>query len=606
VLKGPQGTLYGRNTTGGAINITTNKPTDTPSEGISVEYDSYEHVEAEGYVSGPITDTLKFRVAAITDQGGAWQYNRVTDQSLGDQNKFAVRTLFDFDPTSTLHFELSLHGDRDQSDGEGLSLITPLVTPFGTTPADTSPNATGWGTSPSFAKAIGISPDSKPFLDNEGWGSDLRTEWQMPFATLTDILSYEGLSRREYESYDASALAYADVYFRSRAAVYADELRLSSPDGEQIQWVGGIYYSREHLNEVYRSGFIDIFGINAYTPYSQDTETKSVFGQVTDHLTDQLALTGGLRWENESRTLNDFNTFATLPDGATLPTSVIGTAGQNRSTSYTKPSGKVELDYTPEDALLLYASISRGVKSGGFTAYNTTTANGAGLNPFLPETLWAYEIGDKAEFLNHTLRVNTSAYYYDYSNQQVQSEIIDPIYDAIGKIVNAPSSEIWGTELDVTWKPLPSLTIEQGAGYTRGKFDVFNDVAGSFKNAAGLYEPIFVSRAGQDLGTPKFTYTGSVSYGWELKDAVLTAETNYSYRTEYFSHFGPLYDISGYWLVDASLTLTPADAPWTVALIGRNIFDKRYDLTKNFFVGGDNIAAIAPPATFGVRASVKF
>jgi len=168
VLRGPQGTLYGRNTTGGAVNFITNKPTDTFTAGGSFSFGRFDEARVDAYVSGPITDKIRVRVAGTAQQGGAWQYSRDDGQSLGDKDSGALRVIADIDASDALKFEVIVHGLTDQSEQQGLYLITPLATPGGVIPADTNHDATAWGTSPSFAKEIGISPDQKPFRDNQG------------------------------------------------------------------------------------------------------------------------------------------------------------------------------------------------------------------------------------------------------------------------------------------------------------------------------------------------------------------------------------------------------------------------------------------------------
>jgi outer membrane receptor protein involved in Fe transport len=604
VLRGPQGTLYGRNTTGGAVNFSVNKPTDVFTAGGSLSYGRYDDTRLDVYASGPITDKLKIRIAGTTEQGGAWQHSRDTDESLGNKDKGAVRVITDYDATDTLKFELTLHGLKDNSQQQGLYLITPLTAGGKVVPADTNRTATGWGTSTAFAQEIGISPDTKPFRDNEGWGVDLRTDWTLPFAVLTNLASYEGFDRREYDNFDATSAADADVYFNSRAAVYSDELRLSSRDAAGLKWTGGVYVSYEHLNEVYRSGFIDSLGVNAYTPYSQTAKTESGYGQISPQITSTISADLGARIEHEERALYHFGTFGVGADDSLVAYTA---PNQDRSISYTLPSGLARLNWKPTDNLLVYGSVSRGIKSGGFTAYNTTDATGIGTQPFQPEKLWAYEIGEKASFDQGRIQLNNSAYWYDYTDQQVQSSIVDPVYGQIGKIVNAPKSTITGFESEITWKPIPALSIGQSVGYTRGWYDTFEDVGGAVQDpTTGRFTAIYVNRKDQSIEAPKLTYGGSLSYGWTVANFFAELGADYSYRTQYISHFGALYNVAPYWLANAHFTVRPDNGPWSLTLWGRNIFDANYDITRNFFVSGDNVGVAGEPATYGFTAAVKF
>ena len=148
-----------------------------------------------------------------------------------------------------------------------------------------------------------------------------------------------------------------------------------------------------------------------------------------------------------------------------------------RSTDFTLPSGKVELEWSPVRRDLVYVSVSRGVKSGGFTTYNSPDP-AASTSPFKPERVWAYEIGNKLELPAQHLRLNVSAFYYDYRNEQVQSEVVNPTVGPIGIIVNAPRSHLYGGEFEADWTPLRHLTLTQSGGWATGQFDRFDATVG--------------------------------------------------------------------------------------------------------------------------------
>jgi outer membrane receptor protein involved in Fe transport len=602
VLRGPQGTLYGVNTTGGAVNILTNRPTRQLEAGASFQYGSLGEADLSGYVSGPITDSLRVRLSTATEQGGAWQTNRTTGQSLGDADVKAIRAQIDWDVTERLNLLLNIHDVADQSDNLGTYLIRPFATEGGAgpvIPADTSHSATGWGLSPGFAQLIGLSTNAKPSRDNNSLGFDVTLTYDLDFAKLTSISSYETFDRREYDDWDASASPESDEFFDSTVRVFSQELRLGQSGHGPVDWVAGAYYSNEKLHEQFLSDFTNVFGFIADTAYAQTAISESGFGQAEYHLTEELSLVAGLRYEHENRTLDHFTT------------SIVGagplTGPADRAASFGEFSGKAGINYKLDEHTLLYADISRGVKSGGFTAYNSESL--AQLSAFKPEVLLAYEVGAKADLLGGRLRLNPSAYYYDYSNQQVQSVIIDPVFGAIGAIVNAPKSEIYGGEIEVVGKPLPSLSITQEIGYSKGQFDQFTDVnvAASLatKAAQGFYSPVYLSRDGQNLGFPAWSYNGVVDKYWDIEGYRIEARASYSYTDELNSRLGPDYNVGSYWLANASLTLAPSDQPWTIGVFGQNIFDQKYDLTRNFFVNAE-IAAPGRPGSYGVRASYAF
>lgn len=595
VLRGPQGTLYGRNTTGGAISFVTRRPTDVVSAGIMAEFGTFEALQVEGFVSGPITDTLKGRLTAMTQQGGAFQHNRDTGESLGDADRTGVRGLLTFEPTDALSFTLDVHGGIDKSENEGLYLLSPLVTRSGgpgsvTIPADTDHTATGWGLSPRFAAEMGRDIDAKPGRDNSSWGTSLNGHYDFEAMRLTSITSYETLDRSEYGDWDASSSVEADTFFASDVKVFSQEVRLSSDADGPLNWVVGAYYSKQTLDERYSSDFIDVYGTYGQVKYDQEVESVSVFGQAEYQLNDQFKLIGGLRYEEETR---DLNGFGTAFGGATaLPPTTV-------STEMTPLTGKLALEYTPTDNLLIYGSFSRGAKSGGFTTYNTGSASG--IEPFKPEILLAYEIGFKAD-PTPVFQINGAAYFYDYSDQQVLSAVWGA-NGPVGKFANVPSSEIYGAELEGTWRPLPDVRITQSISYKHGEYTDFFDLdvaASRLANAA-----VFVDKSGDEIPFPTISYGGSAAYDWLLSGFNVTAEVNYSYRDDYPSWLGVKYDVPAYWLANASLTVSPEGAPWAATMFVRNLFDEEYDLTRNFFTSAD-IAQPGRPRTIGVRLSYQY
>jgi outer membrane receptor protein involved in Fe transport len=225
------------------------------------------------------------------------------------------------------------------------------------------------------------------------------------------------------------------------------------------------------------------------------------------------------------------------------------------------------------------------------------------LHPIAPEVLWAYELGFKSELDEHRVRFNGDVFYYDYHDQQVQSAIFTA-FGPIGNIVNA-DAHIWGFELELDWQPVPQLVINQQLGYKKGTFDNFLDLDIDASVASG--QAVFKQRKGQSEGYPPWSYIGSATYTWNLGDYDLAAEGNYAYHdTASPVLLGPTYTVKNYWLANANLTLTPHAGRWSVALWGRNIFNEKYDLTRNFFLPGISIAAPGEPATYGVRVGLKY
>jgi len=600
VLRGPQGTLYGRNTTGGEINFVSNRPTADTHAGFTAEYGSHNEFTGEGYVSGTIAEGLLGRLSIATEQGGAWQRNRDTGQSLGNKNSVAVRGQLEWNPAEAINFRLNLHLSEDKSDATGLHLLQPY-TPYNAgaggpvIPADTSRYVTGWSLDPAFAKIIGINADSKPGVDNSNNGVDLTANIYLGGAKLTSISAYNKMTRREYGDWDSTQYYDSDEYFRSDLNVFSQEVRIASTGAGPLVWVAGVFYSDQNLDEKFYSDFTDAAGIGGIvlTQYGQNANSIGEFGQINYQVSNSLKATLGVREDHETRELVNLNTgFLTGPP---IP-SFTGTLNPPSTTS-NLPSGKAEMDYTPVDKTLIYWSISRGVKSGGFTAHNTTTA--ASADAFEPEKLTAYEVGVKSD-VTENLRIDAAVFYYRYKDQQILGKVFDYGSDSyVGRFVNA-DSRISGGEVELEWRPLAGLSVSQYFGFAQGYY------TSTLLNS----DTPAVDYDGQPESFPKVSYGGDLSYGWSVGNYKVTAESNYSFHDTY-SQFYLLgsndFTVPKYWLANANLSLSPSSgAPWTLTLWGRNIFDKGYDTTRNFFLPGTEVAQAGEPATFGIRVSYKY
>ena len=593
VLRGPQGTLYGRNTTGGVINFISNRPTPQTHAGFMLEYGSHNEVSANGFVSGSIAEGLTGRLSVATEQGGAWQRDRLSGQPLGDRDKVAVRGQLQWDPTEAFNFRLGVHWAQDKSDEQGLSLLRSFqpANAAPAIPADTSRYATGFSLNPAFAKLVGIAANSKPGLNNSNNGADLTGDIDFGGAKLTSISAYNKLIRREYGDWDATLYHDSDEFLNSDFNVFSQELRVASSGSESGQWVTGVFYSNEGLRENFYSDLSDRLGGIAITTYQQVANSVGVFAQGSYRINDTLKAVVGVREDHENRELKGLNT-AFLPG---VPSFTGGALGGSITSNL--PSGKLEVDYTPLSHALIYGSVSRGVKSGGFTAHNTLSAPAA--DPFEPEKLTAYEVGVKTD-LTTTLRVDCSAFYYRYKDQQILGKVFDSASQSfIGRFVNA-NSRIGGGEAELEWRPVAAIAISQYAGFAQGYYTsrlLNTDVPASDYN-------------GRPESFPEWSYGGDVSYTFHLGAFNLIAESNYSFHDTYSQFFllgSNDFTIPKYWLANANLTFAPSSGgPWTVALWGRNIFDRAYDVTRNFFLPSSEVALAGEPTTVGIRLTYKY
>ncbi|MEN5146953.1 TonB-dependent receptor [Brevundimonas diminuta] len=604
VLRGPQGTLYGRNTTGGAVSVITNAPTDTVQAGFSASYGSYDAAKLEGYLSGPLAENLTARLSLAAESGGAWQYHRDTGESLGDKDTKAARLRVNWRPSDRTDVDLNLHYSRDESDGRGLRLIvTPFTSGGGKVyPVDTSHRITGWGISPYFAQLIGVSPNAKPFRDNEGKGVSLRVNHDLGWANLTAVVGHEVFDRNEFNDWDATASNEAGTFFFNDIKTTSQEVRLASQPGGRTQWLVGVYHANESIDGGFYSDFSEAKNLGFWmsTTYGQKVETTGVFANLDYQLTDRLTLVGGLRYEDESRELNNFKTETLAPTAAVRATA-------DKSQSMGEWTGKLGVEYTFSDDILTYANVSRGVKSGGFTTYNSGLPEQ--LDPFKFEELIAYEAGLKSSFFNHKLQLNAAAFYYDYRDQQLQGVLYTQT-GRVGRMINIPKSHIQGAELELRWRPTPNLTITQAVAYKYGEYDEFFFVDATATEAAkdpvtGEYNTIIYSdRSGERLPFPKWDYKGSIAYDWQIANWGVQAETNYAYRDEKFSTSSNSV-IDDYWLVNANLTFRPLDARYAFGVYVNNLTNSYSEESRNAFISARTGSPNAP-RTWGVRLNYAY
>lgn len=600
VLRGPQGTLYGRNTTGGAVNIITNAPTVDTRAGLTAEYANYDYFKVEGYVSGQIAPGLLGRLAATTEQGGAWQFSRDTGEELGDRDKSAIRGRLTWDLGPQATADLTATYMVDKSDGLGLRLRGPYAPGAGqvgpTIPTDTAWRVTGWQLSPALAAVSGRSVGDKPGRDNNGFDINLKVRADLGWADLTALTAYQTFKRSEYNDWDGTRYQESDVYFYNDLNVLSQELRLASNGEGRWDWLVGVHAADENIDGGFYTQFRGLAGL-INTPYTQHVQAAGIFTHNSFAFTDQFRLIAGLRYEYEERGLKT--------SGTTVAPAIAGPSlAYNNEMS--EVSGRLGLEYDLTDSALLYASVARGVKSGGFTTYNATSAT-----PFRPEIVIAYEVGLKSDWFDNRLRANGALFFYDYKDQQIQGIEYDRTAGRLGKITNVPKSKIYGGEIELAFTPFTGLTITQAYGYKEGEYSEFfavNDAATAAANPANGPWDVIIStdRSGEPLQFPKYTWSGSVGYDWSMAGWALRAETNYYQRDDIYNASSASV-LAGYTVWNGSVTVGPENANWRFSLWGKNLGSEHYDETRNGFNGSARpTMSPNPPRTWGVRLNVSY
>lgn len=605
IHRGPQGYEGGRSVSAGLIDYRTYQPEAQPACGAHFQYGRFGSMVVDGHASGQVAPRWVSRISFESRQGGAWQVGP-SGADFGNNDQSVARLINRIQVHDALTLSLDVHGLYDRSDGMGLHRFTPLTTMETNKrgpvlPADHDRRQTWWGTSPSFARMADLQPGQKPFHHVSSGGGVFTLEEKFAGARLEAVTGFDAGNRREYDNFGAAIEPVANVAFNTRASTLVQSLRLISASSSRFHWETGLWFNRQTLSDQYLTGFAASYGFNRSVTYRQTGMTIAGFGKVRYDLIPTLSLNAAVRVDHENRALHDYRAYThTLGGVITNPGNVL----PSRSLTYTLPTGMIGLDYHPTSHLQVYASARRGMKSGGFTAYNSTNV-ALSTTPFRAEQLWAFETGARATLPAWHLTAELSAFYNDLHDEQVQSAILDPTVGLLGAIVNAPRAHISGGEFNLRWSPWQHVLITQGGGWAVGRYDDFTALF-SAQRQNGVFVGTYQDKSGTHLPAPKLTLTGSIAYQIPVADWQVTPAMKYALRSTYRSLFGPLYNVNGYTIFGASLSVRPPHSHWVFAFFGDNIFNKQYDVDRNFFVAGDNVALAGMPASWGGRIACEF
>lgn len=549
LLKGPQGTLYGQNATGGAINFIANKPTDSLHYGGEVSYGRFDTLQAQGYVSGPISDTLKARLAVSATNSGPWQYSASRpDDRLGDKRKFAGRLLLDWQPTEKLKIGINLNGWVDNSDTQAAQLVAYRIqNPPGVDPRTASqPITIG---SPRKANWLAEWPNRR---HDRFYQAVLRADYDLtPDLQLTSLSNYTHLKFHAFYGDSGYAIPIQDHVKEGYIKAFNQELRLSGdiPDAGIHFILGGNYqkdnsYEDQFWQDTVNSAIHNLV-LNG-TRYDFDAiqvvgrqwnKSIGVFGNVDWDATDQLTVSGGLRYTevkhfNRGCTRDDgtgagsafwtalgniFRGASGLPPMAAIPAGGCITLGpdftpfdQDQSFKEHNVAWRTNLNYKITPQVSVFATVSRGYKAG---AYNVQPAfNYLTLQPITQEQLTNYEAGFKAQLFDRALMLNAAVFYYDYKDKQLLTSIRDPLIGLLFVNRNIPKAKVTGFELEAAVRPVSGLTLRSAVTYANTKSGAYPD------NDLDLNP---VNDKGHQFNlAPKWTSVSDVEYRHEFSGGV--------------------------------------------------------------------------------------
>lgn len=642
VVKGPQGTLYGQNATGGAINYIAAKPTDNFQAGIRGSYGRFNAASLEGFVSGPLSDTLKGRIAARGERGDGWQESITRDDKLGKVRKFAGRAMLEWEPGSDFRALLNVNGWQDKSDTQAPQLVkivptNPAVPPFSF--VQSAPVATGSARSADW--------DRDTDFDQNAWfyQGSLRLEYDVSDdVTLTSLTAYSKFRNRSV--HEADGIGYSPALGRdiingrydlaSDATSFTQELRLSA-SFSIINFVIGANYQRDNVNDIQRGYFDDFsvvsnfFGVDLNSTRNLNNQRirgYGVFANVEAELTDFLTISGGLRINNEERKFkgcsadsgngnaaaayNGFTNFLRSSNG--LPplsaSQRIMPGGCITSNADFIPGFKLDrleqsntpwninVNLKPFDRSLIYARVSRGFKAGNYPSLSA--GNNASFTPVVQEDLLAYELGFKSNAIDG-LSVEGAIFRYDYGDKQQRGRSNTGFpFGLVATQVNIPKSRIDGAELSAALRPVKGLTLSGSAVYidTKIKDYIGYSIEGPLVNMQGL--PLNFS--------PKWSVNVDASYSTPITSSLtLFGGTGLAYRSKTSAQLAAssLYDIDAYTLVNAQLGVEDSEGRWRLWAFGNNITDKYY--WTNVVKFADTVTRFTGmPATYGISFSYKF
>ncbi|MFT9014619.1 MAG: TonB-dependent receptor [Acetobacter sp.] len=601
VTPGPVGFSHGLGDTGGEILMHTADPTRTWHAGAKQDIASYARSRSTVYVSGPISDTLSFRVAAQTIHGGGWQNNPLTGTSLGDADTWAVRAKVLWTPDSRTSLMLTAHWMQDDSEVVAgrpvLALVANQPIPsLGYQQAEWSQNA-------AFMHLMGRRADLKPSEHNTFWGADVKFTRDFDFATLKVISAYETEREAEYTDEDATALSTGDVYRNIVSNVFSQEIRLESHKNTPLQWGVGAYYDRMRVLQNFNSNALDYSIIKTFqmSNYRENQQSFSQFANLSWRLPRNVTLMGGLAHQADDRRILDMQTHRLGKFNYYFPDS--GT----QSNQFT---GMLGVQWSPLKNLMFYYKISKGFRPGGFTANLTLDAKQ--LQPFKPETVLSNEVGFKSDIIPDRFRLNGAMFYYDYHNQQIVGTYVSPLSGPISQYVNVPKSNIWGIEFSADIHPLPHVYITQNFGWERGTYDNFYSMDRTQVNAhhvaTGQWANFYSNFSHMDMGIPKLTLSGEADYRLPVfKKYEWETGVDWMYRgaQNMLPAGSGVYVLPAYFLLGLHTTFRPQNSRWSVTVYSSNVLNRQYVSTSGnystnyFWVSG-------PPRFVGARMSLDY
>lgn len=589
LLRGPQGTLQGRNSTGGSVNLITARPTMDFEARVSLSGGNYSLLTTEGMINVPLAPDVALRISGATTQHDGYFKN-----GFGDANTMGARARLLAKPTSRL--EILLTGEYSRRNEKG-----PTDSPCPPGSTDVACAGIPWhpfdGTPGQGTDAVN-NMDEPNILKATNYAIYAEVNYDLDFATLTWVPSYRHVDYRSNQSYSHFFGFYPAVH----DGLYSQELRLTSKSDSNITWVVGAYYGRQKSAEqnyfltgeppfltVNRPGFAPI----GHVSFKNDVDryvyrSQSIFGQVAVPLFDGFRVVGGARYTWDKKQMS--GTTGVVTAGPTFIS--VDTSARQSLKKLTYKAG-FEYDIAPQ--VLGYANISTGFKSGGVNGVPPSSGLPA---TFGPEKNTAYQAGIKSRFFDNRVQVNAEAFYYDYRGYQTSAFGVTQEGISIGLNVNSQKARLYGGEIESTFLITPQDKLDLSLSLLSARYKEF-DIPSTGVNLSGQ----------RMQNAPGHTFTAGYDHTFDLANgANIVAHVEAHYESSQWVDYrlSPGSYVSGFWRESANLTYNSKDDRWSLGAFIHNISNDGSLVTAVGGLGPYELGVPLPPRTYGVRASAKF
>lgn len=564
VLRGPQGTLFGRNVTGGAVLLNTKLPGDELEAKVKASYEvggEDPNYYLMGTVGGPVSDTLGLKLTAYTNQDDGYFENLLTGEAIGEQDTVSIRPSLRWTPTE--NFELAVRYEYFDSNGDGPASQN-HVNGLGISNAQTNFDR----------NSHDLSIDTVGFIDTRSDFFNVRADWDVGNGTITNIFGYKELDQSALSDIDATPLSLFDAFSALQTEQVSNELRYTGDFGERTKLTAGVYYFNNELTANENRRLLGVAAPPGQFALTQDgggeyeVETLGLFLSVEYELNDRLTLSAGARYTDEEKSVD----IASLVANVNSPCFVTqGTCPFDFSDeeSWSNVSPKIGFTYDYGEDTLVYGHVTRGYRSGGYNLRNTAAdTENFGPGPFDEEQVDNIELGFKTSF-NNGARLSGAIFYNSIEDMQREINLADPVAGVVQVIRNVADADILGIELDGLFPLSDRLLLTASLGLIDPEYDTV-----SFDlNSDGV-----LNEADTELDLPRaaeVTYSIGLVYDMEIGSwGTATARTNYAFRDESAYTDNNLGFINEQRIWDAGIDFYSANGKWQFGLFGKNLTDE--------------------------------